>query len=125
MRNVRYRTLNLLMALLASMTLSLGARAQVCGPIPANSGSQSLHAEQTGFNSGALPDPSHAPLCHLRCRGFVASVPDAPQQPHTGTTAPLESFVVYLVPASAAAEASLNVISPPETSPPRSTVLRL
>lgn len=125
MRNARYRTLTLLMALLATMTLSLRARAQVRDLIPANPVSQSLPTGQAGLDSGALPIPAHKPLCHLRCRGFVASVPDAPQQPRTDITAPLESFVVYLAPASGTAVTHLNTISPPDSSLPRSIVLRL
>ena len=125
MSSVRSRTLNLLMALLASMTLSLQARAQVCGRVPVSPGYRSMASGQAGFDSGALPGPAHTPLCRLQCRGFVASLPDAPQQPHTGTAAPLEILAAYLLPVQSAGATRLTVISPPDTSPPRSSVLRL
>jgi len=117
--NIRSRYLHLLMAFLAAMTLSLPARAKVCGGI------SSSPSSPANTLSGALPGPAGTPLCHLRCRGFVASDPDAPPQQHTGAPAALETFAAHrllLVPQAATRRV---VISSPGGSPPRSTVLRL
>ena len=114
--------LNLLMAFVAAMTLSLPVRAKACGEVP---GSRAAIPAQAHSGPGTLPGPAPAPLCHLRCRGFVASVPDAPPQPHQGAPAPLEILTIHPLPAELQAVARLAITFPPGSSPPHSTVLRL
>jgi len=120
------RYLTVLMALLAAMTLSLPVRARISGALPITPASGPFTPGQPGVTQGGIPAPAQAPLCHLRCRGFIASVPDAPpQQQQAGVQAAL-AVCATIVPQSTT-EVALHSISnsPPGSSPPRFTVLRL
>lgn len=113
------------MALMTALTLSLPARARVYGMISHAPATGPSATGQTGFKSGGLPAPAQVPLCHVRCRGFVASVPaPAPHQYQSGP-AVLDMVVAHLPPAATEVLARAAVTSSPGASPPRFTVLRL
>ena len=113
------------MALLAATTLTLPARAGIYGEITLSAAAGQSGAGHADFKAGGLPVPAQTPLCHLRCRGFVASVPDAPPQQHSGMSAAIETVTPNPLPAATEAAIRVAVISPPASSPPRFTVLRL
>ena len=125
MHGVYRRYLTLLLALLAAMTLSLPARARIIGGARLIPVAGPSAAGQTGSKSSEVPAPARIPLCHLCCRGFVAGVPDAPAQQHTNAPAALEPAVAYLLPPTPEIAMHRIATSPPESSPPLLTVLRL
>ncbi len=122
---MRSSFLSLLIAFLAATTLTLPARAGIYGEITLSAAAEQSGAGHADFKASRLPVPAQTPLCHLRCRGFVANVPDAPPQQHAGTIAAVEIFAARTLPAATEAAINPTAISPPDSSPPRFTVLRL
>ena len=112
------------MALLAAITLSLLARARVYGAIPLAPATGPSAQGQTGFRSGRQPAPAQVPLCHLRCRGFVASVPAPALHQHESAPAALETIAAHLPPATEIV-GHRALTSSPGASPPLFTILRL
>lgn len=125
MDSIGSRCLNLLMAFVAAITLTLPARARVCGAISLFPATGPSAPGQTGFKSSRQPAPAQVPLCHVRCRGFVASVPAPSVQHHEAAPAALETVAVRLLPAPTEVLARRTVTSSRGDSPPLFTVLRL
>jgi hypothetical protein len=124
MRSAGSSALNLSIAILAAVTVCLPNRAAVCGRPALHLASRQSIVTQTSFKPSPTRGPARTPVCHLRCREFVANVPDVPQQPHAATLSGPEIHSACPVAVSAVA-ACPAVVSPPDTSPPTSEVLRL